>query len=113
MLDLRLALLQRLSALVMIPCVLAHLAMMIIAVQGGLSAAEILARTQGSLAWGAFYGVFVIAVATHAAIGLRVIAHEWLGLRGLPLAGLGLALFALLLVTGARAVLAVTMGGAG
>lgn len=97
MLDVRLFMLQRLSALVMAPLVLGHLAMMIYAVQGGLTAAEILARTQGSLAWALFYGLFAIAVAIHAAIGIRVIACEQLRLRGPALnllawgAGLGLA----------------------
>ena len=46
---------------------------MIYAIQGGLSAAEILGRTQGSIAWALFYGTFVVAVSVHASIGLRVI----------------------------------------
>ncbi|MEM9371617.1 MAG: succinate dehydrogenase, partial [Pseudomonadota bacterium] len=45
MLDLRLYLLQRLSALVMIPLVFGHLALMIYAIQDGLTAEEILGRT--------------------------------------------------------------------
>ncbi|MBC7181385.1 MAG: succinate dehydrogenase, partial [Roseovarius sp.] len=85
MLDLRLYMAQRLSALVMAPLVLGHIAVMIYAIQGGLSTAEILGRTQGSLLWFLFYGTFVIAVSIHAAIGLRVIAHEWLRLRGVAL----------------------------
>ena len=56
MLDLRLYLAQRLSALVMVPLTLGHIAVMIYAIQGGLSTAEILGRTHGSLAWFAFYG---------------------------------------------------------
>ena len=79
MLDLRLALLQRISALAMVPFVLGHLTVMIYAVQGGLSVGEILGRTQGSIFWGIFYALFVIAASAHAAVGLRVIAHEWLG----------------------------------
>ena len=107
MLSVHLYLAQRLSALVMAPLVLGHLAVMIYAVQGGLSAAEILSRTQGSLWWGLFYGLFVIAVSVHAAIGLRVIVHEHLKLSGIALeafmwlAGLGL------LLLGGRAVVAV------
>ena len=81
MLTVRLYMLQRITALLMAPLVLGHLAVMIYAVQGGLSAAEILGRTQGSIAWLLFYGGFVIAVSVHAAIGLRVIVHETLGLR--------------------------------
>ncbi|WP_299293708.1 succinate dehydrogenase [uncultured Tateyamaria sp.] len=108
MLSLRLYMLQRITALLMAPLVLGHLAVMIYAIQGGLSAAEILGRTQGSVAWFLFYGLFVVAVSVHGAIGLRTVLHEWGGLKG-PLLeaamwGLGLALFAL----GARAVWAVT-----
>ena len=101
MLNLRLYLLQRLSAIAMAPFVLVHIAVMIYAIQGGLSAGEILSRTQGSLVWFGFYALFVVAVSIHAAIGLRVIAHEWFrapaGLLGplswaiaLGLLGLGL-----------------------
>ncbi|MEY1554448.1 succinate dehydrogenase [Yoonia sp. R2331] len=110
MLDLRLYMLQRISALVMAPFVLVHLAVMIYAIQGGMSAAEILGRTQGSVLWFTFYGSFVVAVAIHGAIGLRVIAREWVGITGAALTGFmwlcGLGLFAL----GARAVWAVTFG---
>lgn len=73
---------QRATAVVLAICVVVHLATIIYAVRGGLSAGEILARTRGSLAWGAFYSVFVIAAAMHGAIGLRTIAAEWLGFRG-------------------------------
>ncbi len=108
MLDLRLYMLQRVTALLMAPLVLGHLAVMIYAIQGGLSAAEILGRTQGSLIWFLFYGFFVVAVSVHGAIGLRVIAFEWGGLKGRALDAfmwaVGLGLFAL----GARAVWAVT-----
>ena len=77
MLTLRLYMLQRITALLMAPLVLGHLAVMIYAIQGGLSAAEILSRTQGSFAWFAYYGLFVVAVSIHGAIGLRSIAFEW------------------------------------
>ena len=59
MLDIRLYMAQRLSALIMVPLVIGHIAVMIYAVQGGLTGAEILARTQGSVAWFLFYGSFV------------------------------------------------------
>lgn len=99
---------QRLSALVMAPFVIVHIGVMIYAIQGGLSAAEILGRTQGSVFWFTFYGMFVIAVSIHASIGLRTILGEWVGLRGGMRDGaaslIGLGLFAL----GAQAVWAVT-----
>ena len=73
---------QRATAVVLAVCVVVHLATIVYAVRGGLSAGEILARTRGSLAWGTFYSVFVIAAAIHGAIGLRTVAAEWLGFRG-------------------------------
>ncbi|MEP3635981.1 MAG: succinate dehydrogenase [Paracoccaceae bacterium] len=104
----RLYMAQRLSALVMAPLVVGHLAVMIYAIQGGLSAAEILGRTQGSILWFLFYGTFVVAVSIHGAIGLRTVAYEWGGLKGRSLDALmwvvGVGSFTL----GARAVWAVT-----
>lgn len=98
---------QRASAAVLAVCVLVHLVLMIYAVRGGLSAAEILGRTRGSTGWLVFYGVFVAAVAVHGPIGLRNILTETFGWRG---AGLNLLVaivgFALL-VWGGRAVWAV------
>ncbi|WP_372804083.1 succinate dehydrogenase, partial [Paracoccus seriniphilus] len=82
---------------------------MVYAIQGGLSAAEILGRTQGSLFWFLFYGMFVAAASLHAAIGLRVIVHEVSGLRGLSLSALTWGGFAIFFFLGARAVTAVTM----
>ena len=107
MLDVRLYLAQRITAMIMAPLVLGHLAVMIYAVQGGLDASEILARTQGSVLWGAFYGVFVVAVAIHAAIGLRVVVHEHLKLTGTALSAFTAAAALLFLILGGRAVIAV------
>ena len=72
---------QRASAAVLGVCVLVHLATMIYAVRGGLTAAEILARTQGSIAWFMFYSLFVLAIVVHVPIGLRAVLGEWLGWR--------------------------------
>ena len=107
MLNVRLYLAQRLSALVMAPLVLGHLATMIYAIQGGLDATEILSRTQGSVLWGMFYGLFVVAAAVHAAIGLRVIAHEWLKVAGTYLDVFTFTVGAILLALGGRAVVVV------
>lgn len=90
---------QRASAAVLGVCVAVHLATMIYAVRGGLSAAEILSRTQGSLAWLSFYAVFVLAVVVHAPIGLRAVLGEWLGWRGRS-RDLALLVFAALLAWG-------------
>jgi fumarate reductase subunit C len=72
---------QRASAALLGLCVLVHLATMIYAVRGGLSAAEILGRTSGNVAWFAFYTVFVLAIAVHVPIGLRAVLIEWAGWR--------------------------------
>lgn len=113
MLSLRLYMAQRVTALLMAPFVIGHLALMIYAIQGGLSAAEILGRTQGSLLWFLFYGTFVIAVSIHGAIGLRAVAHEWAGLKGVALEAFMWAVGLGLFVLGARAVWAVTYAGGG
>ena len=98
---------QRATAVVLAVCVVVHLVTIIYAVRGGLTAAEILARTRGSIAWGTFYSVFVIAAAIHGAIGLRTVAAEWLGVRG-DAAEVGTSLVGLLLtLAGLRAVVAV------
>lgn len=91
--------LQRATAGVLALCVVVHLATIIYAVRHGLSAQAIVARMHSSLAWPAFYALFVVAVAIHAPIGLRVVADEWLGLRG-PLVDAILGLFALVLLGG-------------
>ena len=99
--------LQRLTAKLLAPLVVVHLVLILYAVHGGLSAAEILDRTQGSTAWGAFYGLFVLAVAVHAPIGVRNVVREWTRWRGrsLDVASVGLAI--VLLALGLRAVAAV------
>jgi fumarate reductase subunit C len=98
---------QRASAAVLAICVVVHLATIVYAVQGGLSAAEVLSRTRGSTAWFAFYSLFVLAVTIHAPIGLRPVLGEWLGWRGRS-RDLALLLFAAVLAwLGMRAVVGV------
>lgn len=103
----RLWLAQRLSAMVLAVCVLVHLATIIYAVRGGLSANEIFARLHGNPAWLAFYSLFVLAVAVHAPIGLRAIAIEWLGWRSRSRDAAALLFGGLLAWMGMRAALTV------
>jgi fumarate reductase subunit C len=100
-------LLQRASAGLLPPFVVLHLLVILYAVQGGLTAEEILARTRGSVGWALFYGAFVVLAAVHAPIGLRNVLRDWAGWRGrsLDLAMLVLALA--FLAMGLRAVAAV------
>jgi len=106
--DLWLYFLQRASAMVLAPIVLVHLGTMVYAIRGGLSAAEILSRTQGSVFWMLFYGLFVVAVAVHASIGLRTIVREMTHWRGRGLDVAALAFLFVVLLLGFRAVGAVT-----
>ena len=73
---------QRVTAMILAVAVVVHLVTIVVAVRGGLSAAEIIGRTRGNEAWLAFYAVFALAAGLHGAIGLRGIAAEWAGWRG-------------------------------
>lgn len=85
---------QRVTAAFLALAVVVHLATIMIAVRGGLSAAEIIGRTRGNEWWLLFYALFALAAGLHGAIGLRNIAGEWLGWRGrgLDMAWLGIGL---------------------
>ena len=98
---------QRISAMVLALCVLVHLVVMVYAVRGGLSAAEILGRTQGNWGFAAFYAVFVIACVVHVPVGLSNIAREWWGMGENAALWLSRAFGLFLLVAGLRAVYAV------
>lgn len=98
---------QRASAAVLALCVVVHLVTMIYAVRGGLSAAEILERTRGSVVWAAFYGAFVVAAAVHAPIGLRTILAETFGWRGAALNFVVALVGIVLAILGIRAIAAV------
>jgi fumarate reductase subunit C len=98
---------QRLSAAVLVFAVAAHIATILYAVRGGLTAGEVLGRTRGNGWFLAFYLVFVLAVAIHAPIGLRNIVREWTPWRTRKV-DLALAAFgAVLLGLGVRAAFAV------
>jgi fumarate reductase subunit C len=98
---------QRASAAVLAFAVMIHLATIIYAVRGGLTAGEVLGRTHGNVWFLALYAVFVVAVSVHAPIGLRNALREWTRWRG-PSLDVALAIFAAaLLALGLRAAFAV------
>lgn len=99
--------LQRVTAAILAPLVLLHLGLILYAIEGGLSAEEILSRTKSNLLWPIIYTVFVGAVAVHAPLGLRNIIAEWTGRRGPVIDWVAFAFFAFLLFAGLRAVLAI------
>ena len=100
-------LIQLLTAAVLAIAVAVHLATILYAVRGGLTAGEILARTHHNMAFFVFYSVFVAAVAFHAPIGLRNVIREWTPWRGGLLDAVLAGFAVMLLVLGFRAVLAV------
>ncbi len=111
--NVRLYFLQRATAMLMAPLIIGHIALIFHATRKGLTAADILGRTQGSFGWGLYYSVFVIAASIHGAIGLRSIAREWgprrLGHNARGLDFLMWAFGAALVVLGLRAVAAVVL----
>jgi succinate dehydrogenase subunit C len=100
---------QRASAAVMAPMIAVHIAIIFYASRHAVTAADILARTRGSIGWAAFYAAFVVAASIHGAIGIRNVLSEWspIGERGAGYAAaiFGAALFAL----GLRAVAALVL----
>jgi fumarate reductase subunit C len=98
---------QRLTAVVVALAVVVHLATILYAVRGGLTAAEVLARTHDNVGFALYYALFVVAVAIHAPIGLRNVLREWTSWRGRSLDLALVLLSLLLLVLGLRAVFAV------
>jgi fumarate reductase subunit C len=105
----RLYLWQRATAALMVPLVLVHIAVIFYASRKGMTAADILSRTHGSVVWASYYGLFVAAVSIHASIGVRNVLTEWSSLHDRR-AGLFAIVFGLLLASlGARAVCAVVL----
>jgi fumarate reductase subunit C len=90
--------------MVLVLCVVVHLVTIVYAVRSGLSAAEILGRTRGSLGWLTFYTVFVAAVSIHAPIGLRTVLAEALGWRSRAAEVFAMAVALTLAMWGWRAV---------
>ena len=107
--NVRLYVWQRLTAAVMVPLVLVHVAVIFYATRKGMSAADILARTRGSVVWASFYGIFVAAVAIHAAIGVRNVLAEWSPLDDRRSGWAALVFGILLLALGLHAVVAVVL----
>jgi fumarate reductase subunit C len=102
---------QRISAMVLGLCVSIHLIIIFYAIRGGLTAEEILGRTQGNIAFAIFYEIFVLACFVHAPIGLANILEETFS-KGLISKVLSSLLAVLILILGTTAVIGVYTGGA-
>ncbi|QKM63683.1 succinate dehydrogenase [Polynucleobacter antarcticus] len=103
---------QRISAMVLGLCVAVHLLIMFYAIRGGLTAGEILGRTQGNWLFAIFYEVFVLACFVHAPIGVANILRENFP-QSDKLTVLPWILACLILVLGTTAVIGVFTGGVG
>ena len=100
--------LQRATAVLLLPMVVAHLATILYASHHGLTAAAIFARTQSSPWLAVFYAGFVIAASIHAPLGVRMILLEWARLPRAAAGWCSFGLFVLFLGLGMRGVLAIT-----
>src|SRR5258708_5429365 len=105
--NVRLYVWQRATAALMMPLVLVHIAVIFYASRKGMTAADILSRTRGSILWASYYGLFVAAASIHAAIGVRNVLTEWSPLADRRAGRLALMFGLLLAALGARAVFAV------
>ncbi len=100
---------QRATAALLLPLILVHIAVIFYATRHGMTAADILSRTRGSVAWASYYGFFVAAVAIHASIGVRNILIEWSPIAERRAGRYAIGFGLLLLVLGLRAVAAVVL----
>src|SRR5580658_10517317 len=57
--NVRLYVWQRATAALMVPLVLVHIAVIFYATRNGMTAADVLSRTRGSIVWASYYGLFV------------------------------------------------------
>jgi succinate dehydrogenase subunit C len=100
---------QRATAALLFPMICVHAAVIFYAMRHGLTAADILSRTRGSIAWAAFYGAFVVFASVHGSIGIRNVLAEWSPMTQ-RMAGIAALIFgAALIVLGLRAVAAVVL----
>ena len=107
--NVRLYVWQRLTAALMVPLVLVHVAVIFYATRRGMTAADILARTRGSIVWASLYGIFVAAAAVHASIGVHNVLTEWSPLRDRSAGIFAIVFGTSLLLLGLRAVAAVVL----
>ncbi len=91
-------------------CVAIHLGIIFYAIRGGLTAGEILGRTQGNWLFAIFYEIFVLACFIHAPIGLANILQEHFPQSKLSIFCAWL-LAGLILILGSAAVWGLVVGG--
>ncbi|HUD86716.1 MAG TPA: succinate dehydrogenase [Xanthobacteraceae bacterium] len=107
--NVRLYVWQRATAALLAPLVLIHIAVIFYASRQGLTAADILARTHGSVVWASYYGLFVAAASIHASIGVRNVLTEWSPLDDRRAGLFAIALGLVLAVLGCHAIVALVL----
>jgi fumarate reductase subunit C len=107
--NVRLYVWQRATAALLAPLVLVHIAVIFYASRQGLTAADILARTHGSVVWASYYGLFVAAASIHASIGVRNVLTEWSPLDDRRAGLFAIVLGVVLAALGLRAIVALVL----
>jgi fumarate reductase subunit C len=100
---------QRITAMLLVPFIIVHLAVIFYATSKGLSASAILSRTRGSFGWSAYYLLIVALISIHGSVGLSVILNEWTGLGVRSSRVIGGLMGVILCLLGLRAVAAVCL----
>lgn len=104
-LEIKLWLVHRLTGMALGLFVIIHLVTILVVIQGGLSAAEIMERTSSNFIVISFYGLFITAAAVHSALGLRTVAQEVFNWKGTILNVVIFIFFAFLCVVGMAAII--------
>ncbi len=107
--NVRLYVWQRATAALMVPLVLIHIAVIFYATRQQMTAADILSRTHGSLAWASYYALFAAAVSIHASIGVRNVLAEWSRLTERLAGQIAIVLGIALALLGAHAIFALVV----
>jgi fumarate reductase subunit C len=107
--NVRLYVWQRGTAALMVPLVLVHIAVILYVSRQGLTAADILSRTHGSVVWASYYALFVAAASVHASIGVRNVLTEWTPLADRGAGWCAIALGVALALLGFHAIVALVL----
>jgi fumarate reductase subunit C len=100
---------QRATAALMVPLVLIHIAVILYVSRRGMTAADILSRTHGSIVWASYYALFVAAASIHASIGVRNVLTEWSPLDDRGAGWCAIVLGTLLALLGCHAIVALVL----
>lgn len=86
--------------MLLLPLLVGHLLVTLALGRSGLTAAQLLAQTQGSSGWLVYYGILIVLVAVHGPIGVWQVLGRFDFAPVYLKAGIALLLAALILVLG-------------